>query len=95
MASEDVVVLDDKEEVNVDHEEKEKIQLQGKKLPFQKLRRYDSLDLESAKLNGRPPHGSKVFLISQITDLTYPSHIFYLDFWKNIFNLNFSIFYRF
>ncbi|KAA8543129.1 hypothetical protein F0562_021376 [Nyssa sinensis] len=34
-------------------------QLKAKKLSWQKLRRYDSLDIESGKLHGHPGHHSK------------------------------------
>lgn len=37
-------------------------QLNGKKLSWQKLRRNDSLEMESGKFSGRKVHGSKVGL---------------------------------
>ncbi|KAM7501264.1 hypothetical protein LguiB_000168 [Lonicera macranthoides] len=61
MAIEEVVVLDDKEEEEeeVKLEEENDKKLLGKKFSLQKLRRYDSLDLESAKLTGHQSHGYK------------------------------------
>lgn len=56
MASEDHVEVEDNEEVvRITEEEKE-----DHELSFQKLRRYDSLDVESAKLDGHHHNGSKV-----------------------------------
>ncbi|KAM7501260.1 hypothetical protein LguiB_000164 [Lonicera macranthoides] len=52
MASEDRVEVEDNEVVRMEEEK-------GDQLSFQKLRRYDSLDVESARLDGHHHHGSK------------------------------------
>jgi hypothetical protein len=41
-------------------------QLKGKKLSWQKLRRYDSLDIESSSVRGHHGHGSKVSPYSKL-----------------------------
>lgn len=41
-------------------EEAVSVELQGKKLSWQKLRRYDSLDMESRTVSGHYGHDAKV-----------------------------------
>ncbi|KAB2616238.1 potassium transporter 5-like [Pyrus ussuriensis x Pyrus communis] len=78
MADEEVLVehptdqgSQDLQEVS-DHHDHGKDQLKGKKLSWQKLRRYDSLDLESRSFTAPHGHASKVrlhFLIVEPKDL--------------------------
>ncbi|KAF5931319.1 hypothetical protein HYC85_032192 [Camellia sinensis] len=57
------------EEISSDQQQ----QLNAKKLSLQKLRRYDSLDMESARLHGHLRHGSKGAKWSVILSLAFQS----------------------
>ncbi|CAK9175963.1 unnamed protein product [Ilex paraguariensis] len=72
MSSEDPVLEEDST-IEVSHEEFPQ-QLKEKKLSWQKLRRYDSLDVESGKLrHGHHRHGSKSAEWSVILHLAFQS----------------------
>lgn len=59
MSSDDVVNHDPSTEVN-EQEEGSRQELNARKHSWQKLRRHDSLDIESRTVSSQPVHGSKV-----------------------------------
>lgn len=69
--------------------------LKGKKLSWQKLRRFDSLDIESSSVGGHHAHGSKVSFY-KFTFFIFSFYFLYIDsgYKSNITSLDSSLMHK-